>query len=126
MRTPVADAAVTAAAMGLAAAVPVLGTRPPRPPPHRYRLPTLTHAMPHRAHAAAPCPACSSASPVGAPPPPIPSLSSHPPPLPRPLSGFGFVTLATAELAETAIARMNNSDVDGRQVRVDLASSRQS
>lgn len=40
--------------------------------------------------------------------------------------GFGFVTLATAELAETAIARMNNSDVDGRQVRVDLASSRQS
>ncbi|KAK1861898.1 hypothetical protein I4F81_004476 [Pyropia yezoensis] len=39
--------------------------------------------------------------------------------------GFGFLTLATAELAEAAIARMNNADVDGRQVRVDVASSRQ-
>ncbi|OSX74411.1 hypothetical protein BU14_0290s0019 [Porphyra umbilicalis] len=38
--------------------------------------------------------------------------------------GFGFVTFSSVQLAETAISRMNNADVDGRQVRVDVASTR--
>lgn len=40
-------------------------------------------------------------------------------------SGFGFVTFSSPDLASAAIAKMNGMDVDGRQVRVDMASSRQ-
>jgi len=40
-------------------------------------------------------------------------------------SGFGFVTFSSADLASAAIAKMNGMDVDGRPVRVDMASSRQ-
>ncbi|OSX69365.1 hypothetical protein BU14_1583s0001 [Porphyra umbilicalis] len=39
--------------------------------------------------------------------------------------GFGFVTFSSADLASAAIAKMNGMDVDGRPVRVDMASSRQ-
>ncbi|KAK1857819.1 hypothetical protein I4F81_000433 [Pyropia yezoensis] len=39
--------------------------------------------------------------------------------------GFGFVTFSSPDLASAAIAKMNGMDVDGRQVRVDMASSRQ-
>ncbi|MBD3369599.1 RNA-binding protein [Candidatus Fermentibacteria bacterium] len=35
--------------------------------------------------------------------------------------GFGFVTFAEAESAETAKNAMDNQDIDGRTVRVDYA-----
>mmetsp|Transcript_1826 Transcript_1826/g.4328 ORF Transcript_1826/g.4328 Transcript_1826/m.4328 type:complete len:90 (+) Transcript_1826:78-347(+) len=38
--------------------------------------------------------------------------------------GFGFVTFASADQANTAISNMNGQEVDGRPVRVDLATSR--
>ena len=37
--------------------------------------------------------------------------------------GFGFVEMATAEEAERAIAQFNGKDLDGRQLRVEKASS---
>mmetsp|Transcript_16822 Transcript_16822/g.34786 ORF Transcript_16822/g.34786 Transcript_16822/m.34786 type:complete len:92 (+) Transcript_16822:160-435(+) len=39
--------------------------------------------------------------------------------------GFGFVTFQTPDQANHAMGSMNGQDVDGRPVRVDLASSRQ-
>ncbi|ODN88779.1 glycine-rich RNA binding protein [Cryptococcus wingfieldii CBS 7118] len=38
--------------------------------------------------------------------------------------GFGFATFSTPQEAEAAIAAMNEQDLDGRQVRVNLANSR--
>jgi len=38
--------------------------------------------------------------------------------------GFGFVTFQTPEDADKALAQMNGVEVDGRNVRVDRASSR--
>jgi len=35
--------------------------------------------------------------------------------------GFGFVEMATADEANAAIARLNGSDLDGRQIRVELS-----
>ena len=37
--------------------------------------------------------------------------------------GFGFVEMATAEEADKAIAQFNGKDLDGRQLRVEKASS---
>jgi cold-inducible RNA-binding protein len=37
--------------------------------------------------------------------------------------GFGFVEMATAEEAEQAIGRLNGKDLDGRQIKVEKASS---
>ena len=37
--------------------------------------------------------------------------------------GFGFVEMATPEDADKAIAQFNGKDVDGRQIRVEKASS---
>jgi RNA recognition motif-containing protein len=37
--------------------------------------------------------------------------------------GYGFVEMATAEEADHAIAQFNGKDVDGRQLRVEKASS---
>jgi RNA recognition motif-containing protein len=37
--------------------------------------------------------------------------------------GFGFVEMATAEEAAQAIARFNGKDLDGRQLRVEKATS---
>jgi cold-inducible RNA-binding protein len=37
--------------------------------------------------------------------------------------GFGFVEMATADEAEKAISQFNGKDLDGRQVRVEKASS---
>lgn len=36
--------------------------------------------------------------------------------------GFGFVVFTTKEAAEAALAALNNTDLDGRTIRVDLAS----
>ncbi|KAI8921540.1 hypothetical protein BC831DRAFT_476717 [Entophlyctis helioformis] len=38
--------------------------------------------------------------------------------------GFGFVTFATPEEANAAIASMDNQELDGRQIRVNLANDR--
>ncbi len=38
--------------------------------------------------------------------------------------GFGFVTFADAEDAQAAIAQFNNSELDGRKIKVELAESR--
>ena len=38
--------------------------------------------------------------------------------------GFGFVEMATREEAEEAIRRLNRSDLDGRTITVELATSR--
>jgi RNA recognition motif-containing protein len=38
--------------------------------------------------------------------------------------GFGFVTMATAELAADAISRMNGASLDGRALRVNEAEER--
>ncbi len=38
--------------------------------------------------------------------------------------GFGFVTFATPEETQQAIAAMNDQDLDGRPVRVNLAQER--
>lgn len=35
--------------------------------------------------------------------------------------GFGFVTFANAEDAQTAASELNGTDLDGRTIRVDLA-----
>src|SRR2546428_13005214 len=37
--------------------------------------------------------------------------------------GFGFVEMATAEEAQEAVTRFNGRDLDGRQVKVELAKS---
>jgi RNA recognition motif-containing protein len=37
--------------------------------------------------------------------------------------GFGFVEMSTAEEAEQAVARLNGKDLDGRQIKVEKASS---
>ena len=37
--------------------------------------------------------------------------------------GFGFVEMATAEEAQEAVSRFNGRDLDGRQVKVELAKS---
>ncbi|MEK7548707.1 MAG: RNA-binding protein [Patescibacteria group bacterium] len=40
-------------------------------------------------------------------------------------SGFGFVTMATPEMAQKAIAELNNKDVGGRPLRVDVSRPRE-
>jgi cold-inducible RNA-binding protein len=40
--------------------------------------------------------------------------------------GFGFVTYATQEEADHAIASMNDQDLDGRRIKVNLANPRPS
>jgi RNA recognition motif-containing protein len=37
--------------------------------------------------------------------------------------GFGFVEMASATEANAAIARLNGTDLDGRQIRVEMSSS---
>jgi len=37
--------------------------------------------------------------------------------------GFGFVTYESADDARTALEAMNGQEIDGRQIRVDLAQS---
>jgi RNA recognition motif-containing protein len=37
--------------------------------------------------------------------------------------GFGFVEMASASEATAAIARLNGTDLDGRQIRVEMSSS---
>jgi RNA recognition motif-containing protein len=37
--------------------------------------------------------------------------------------GFGFVEMSTAEEAEQAVQRYNGKEVDGRQLKVELAKS---
>ncbi|KAJ9607589.1 RNA recognition motif-containing protein [Cladophialophora chaetospira] len=39
--------------------------------------------------------------------------------------GFGFVTFADAEDAQAAVAQFNNSELDGRKIKVEVAESRQ-
>jgi cold-inducible RNA-binding protein len=36
--------------------------------------------------------------------------------------GFGFVEMATSEDANAAISRLNGTDLDGRQIKVEMAS----
>ncbi|HEX6275939.1 MAG TPA: RNA-binding protein [Polyangiaceae bacterium] len=38
--------------------------------------------------------------------------------------GFAFVTMADAQAAQNAIAQLNGSEIDGRQIRVDEAQER--
>jgi cold-inducible RNA-binding protein len=38
--------------------------------------------------------------------------------------GFGFVEMASAELAEKAVAELNEKDLDGRNIRVSVAMDR--
>ena len=38
--------------------------------------------------------------------------------------GFGFVTYGTSEEAEAAIASLNEGDLDGRRIKVNLANAR--
>ncbi|KAJ5463274.1 Nucleotide-bindingalpha-beta plait [Penicillium sp. IBT 31633x] len=40
--------------------------------------------------------------------------------------GFGFVTYSSAEEAEAAIQALNEQDLDGRRIRVNLANARPS
>lgn len=40
--------------------------------------------------------------------------------------GFGFVTFGSAEEAQQAINNLNESDLDGRRIRVNLANARPS
>lgn len=35
--------------------------------------------------------------------------------------GFGFVEMATAEEAQRAVSRLNGQEVDGRQIKVEIA-----
>ena len=35
--------------------------------------------------------------------------------------GFGFVTMATDELAQTAVEQLNGKEVDGREINVSIA-----
>lgn len=37
--------------------------------------------------------------------------------------GFGFVTLKTPDVASAALEKMNGKSVDGREIRVDMATS---
>jgi RNA recognition motif-containing protein len=39
--------------------------------------------------------------------------------------GFGFVTFATEEEAKNAVENMNGRDLEGRNIRVDIAAARQ-
>jgi hypothetical protein len=38
--------------------------------------------------------------------------------------GFGFVTFANADHAESAIAQLNDQELDGRRIKVNLANAR--
>lgn len=38
--------------------------------------------------------------------------------------GFGFVTFATEDQAEAAIQGLNEQDLDGRRIRVNIANAR--
>ena len=38
--------------------------------------------------------------------------------------GFGFVEMATAELAQQAVQQLNDQDLDGRNIRVSIAEPR--
>lgn len=38
--------------------------------------------------------------------------------------GFGFVEMASAELAQQAVAELNEKDLDGRNIRVSIAEPR--
>lgn len=38
--------------------------------------------------------------------------------------GFGFVEMASAELAQAAVDRLNEQDLDGRNIRVSIAMDR--
>lgn len=40
--------------------------------------------------------------------------------------GFGFVTFATEDEAQTAINRLNETPLDGRNIKVNLANARAS
>eukprot|EP00027_Filamoeba_sp_ATCC50430_P006074 CAMPEP_0168557258 /NCGR_PEP_ID=MMETSP0413-20121227/9330_1 /TAXON_ID=136452 /ORGANISM="Filamoeba nolandi, Strain NC-AS-23-1" /LENGTH=142 /DNA_ID=CAMNT_0008588279 /DNA_START=48 /DNA_END=476 /DNA_ORIENTATION=- len=40
--------------------------------------------------------------------------------------GFGFVTFSSAEAAQEAVDKMNNTELDGRTIRCDFASERES
>ena len=40
--------------------------------------------------------------------------------------GFGFVTMARAKDAQSALARLNNSSVDGRAIYINLANPKKS
>jgi len=40
--------------------------------------------------------------------------------------GFGFVTFSTNQEAEAAIASLNEQELDGRRIKVNLANSRSS
>ena len=35
--------------------------------------------------------------------------------------GFGFVTMASEELAQEAIEKLNGQELDGREIKVDIA-----
>lgn len=39
--------------------------------------------------------------------------------------GFGFVTMATEEAAAEAVEKLNGSDLDGREIRVNEAKERE-
>jgi RNA recognition motif-containing protein len=39
--------------------------------------------------------------------------------------GFAFVTMADAQAAQNAIQQLNGTELDGRQIRVDIAQERQ-
>ena len=38
--------------------------------------------------------------------------------------GFGFVEMSSAELAQAAVDRLNEQDLDGRNIRVSIAMDR--
>jgi RNA recognition motif-containing protein len=40
--------------------------------------------------------------------------------------GFGFVTFSTGEQAEASITQLNEQELDGRRIRVNLANARPS
>ena len=40
--------------------------------------------------------------------------------------GFGFVTYGTAEEADAAIGQLNEGELDGRRIKVNMANSRSS
>lgn len=64
---------------------------------------------------------------VGLSVPSIVSRASHPlayPPPPNHPSGFGFVTFATKEEAQAAIDALNETELDGRTIRVNFAQPR--
>ena len=55
---------------------------------------------------------------------PLPPPPPFPLPLPLPLSRFGYIEFSTCAQAKKALASLNGQELEGRELRVDVAESR--